>query len=70
MSDHTQSGWVTAVRKIDGAKFRLPRHIVDMTDGLELAPTQRAADRKRVTEPAKTTTTTATSKKTTNVKES
>ena len=60
---------VLAVRKSDGARLLLPRHIVEMEDGLELAPSQRDADQRRtnaaavrVTEPA-TTTITRTAKK-------
>lgn len=52
---------VLAVRKSDGALMRLPRHIVEMEDGLDLAPSQRDADKRpagtaavRVTEPANT----------------
>lgn len=60
---------VLAVRKSDGALMRLPRHIVEMEDGLDLAPSQRDADQRsadtaavRVTEPA-TTPITRTAKK-------
>ena len=60
---------VLAVRKSDGARMRMPRHVVEMEDGLELAPSQREADKRaadtaavRVTEPA-TTPVTRTAKK-------
>ena len=62
MYDH-----VLAVRKTDGAKLRLPRHLVEMQDDLDLAPTQREIDKARavrVTEPATTTVTTRASRAT------
>lgn len=49
--DTAQTPWVWARTK-DGRKVRLPKHLVEQTEGLTLTPSQRAK------EPAKTTTTT------------
>lgn len=47
--DTAQTPWVWARTK-DGRKVRLPKHLVDQTEGLTLTPSQRAK------EPAKHTT--------------
>lgn len=38
---------VQAKRKVDGEIFRLPRHIVEHSDGMELTPSQRKRDADR-----------------------
>ena len=40
----TDLDYVIARRKVDGELFRLPRHIVEASEGLALAPTQRKRD--------------------------
>ena len=47
--DTAQTPWVWAYSK-DGRKHRLPKHLVEQTEGLTLTPSQRAK------EPAKNTT--------------
>lgn len=58
--------WPMAVRKSDGQKMRLPDHIIQSSDGLDYAPSEKnRRETVRVTEPTPNTITTKAPKATT-----
>jgi hypothetical protein len=43
--------WPVAVRKVDGTKIRLPEHLIESSEGLDYAPSEKARRTVTVQEP-------------------
>lgn len=46
MTETTDAPFVDAYVKSDGRKVRVPRHLVELSDDMQLTPVQRDTDKK------------------------